>query len=123
MKGAVIQTVPASGKPDPWAVAVGQGMARHLYTPEAADLKNGWLQHGSYNTLRATKSGHVVMLEGVAKGGTAGTTVWYLPEGWRPLKVTRFPSGVTLDALGGITPDSSLGTTAVSFQGLFFLVV
>lgn len=73
-------------------------------------LINGWTNYGGgYSEVKCTKTGKVVTLSGMVKGGTG--TICYLPAGFRPSKtescVTLLADGATNGLL--VANDGSIG--------------
>jgi hypothetical protein len=68
-----------------------------------------------------------VHLRGAAKNGTAGTSIFTLPAGYRPAKTLGFPiaAGASTSALevtsaGAVGPYGAVGNTYISLNGISF---
>lgn len=90
---------------------------------------NGWSNLGApWAPARYYRDyDNIVRLSGVVTGGTAGTTIFQLPSGFRPAYQDIFPAVVstgsttyvTIDTSGNVTPNGS-GTASLSFSGITF---
>lgn len=95
-------------------------------------LKNGWANYGSsYGSATYTKtSDDVVTLAGLIKGGTTsnGTTLFTLPEGYRPLERQVFlvasadeAARIDVQPNGVVTIQGNGSSSWVSFSGISFI--
>ena len=75
-----------------------------------AYLLNGWVNYdGGFNTIRASKIGNIVKIEGLIKGGTntAGTSILQIPTGWRPSKTKICPHWLANGNMGRLDLSST----------------
>lgn len=95
----------------------------------APAFSNSWVNFGgAYQTAQYRKVGDRVELRGTVKNGTALTTIFTLPSGFRPPASQIFPcvssalfGAITITSAGAVT--QSVGSnTSVSLDGIAFSV-
>jgi hypothetical protein len=110
-----------------WFTDLRQTLALEAVNP--ATLENGWTVFGApYAAPGFYRQGGVVFLQGVVALGAAGSPIFTLPEGYRPLADHRFSAAnvngsapVSVAINGQITLLSG-GTTWVSLDSINFKV-
>lgn len=105
---------------------------RGMIVPEdyiAPTFTNSWVNYGSTFATAAYMRDRMgfVHLRGTVKSGTAGSSIFTLPAGYRPAADLIFPiaaalgtSYLTLATAGTVTPAAGAGNAIVSVDGITF---
>ena len=98
-------------------------------TPVAVTFTNSWVNFGApFGTAKYSReSNGIIRLSGVVRSGTAGQSIFTLPEGFRPLdtKIFTIINGGVLDRLditntGTVTQILTGGNSYVTLDGITF---
>lgn len=81
----------------------------------AMTLNSPWVDYGAgFRTARRRKLGSLVIIEGLVKSGTTGSTISTLPVGWRP------PEGLVLGTITDPNVFARLDVTAAGAIVCYF---
>lgn len=96
---------------------------------QAPSFSGSWVNYGApYQDVSYRKDPFgFVHLQGAAKSGTAGTSIFTLPAGYRPAADLEFPisnstgaSSLLVTASGTVVPVAAAGNSLISLSGISF---
>ncbi len=102
----------AGGSPGTWVKAAEGGDSGWIDVSGGVGFQNGWFQ--SLQDVAYRKQGNVVRIRGGVTGGTAGSTVFTLPAGFRPSQ--NYTTALYNATAGGVGYCIVATTGAVSLQ-------